>query len=144
MRFHSHFFLKKRMDIARCTWKPASKRVRRCYTVCMFWQRIGWKSALLLCAAVCALALPSVVMVKQAQAGELLQMLCTVEGKKAVAGTTASHDCMQCCAGSAPAPAPVALAAALHGVHYAVPCTSSFPTRFLTPHTSHPRPPARL
>jgi hypothetical protein len=143
MRFHSHFFLKKRMDIARCTWKPASKRVRRCYTVCMFWQRIGWKSALLLCAAVCALALPSVVMVKQAQAGELLQMLCTVEVKK-----------------PSPVRPPVTIAcnaaqaAHQHRRQWRSPprcmacimqCRApSFPTRFLTPHTSHPRPPARL
>jgi hypothetical protein len=97
------------------------QNLRHCYTACMIWQRTGWKSALLLCAAVCALALPSVVMIKQAQAGELLQMLCTAEGKKAVAGTSASHDCTQCCAGSAPAPAPVVRAAALHGVRYAPP-----------------------
>jgi hypothetical protein len=61
------------------------------------------RQRLLLIAALCSLVLPGVMMIKQAQAGELLKMLCTTEGKKAVAGTTAgSHDCQQCCASSPP------------------------------------------
>jgi hypothetical protein len=57
---------------------------------------------LLMLAALCMFALPGLMAVKQAQAGELLQMLCTTEGKKAVAGMAGSHDCPQCCATSGP------------------------------------------
>jgi hypothetical protein len=72
--------------------------------VSKFLQSLRFKQLLLLLAACCAFALPGAMMIKQARAGELLQMLCTAEGKKAIAGTTASHDCMQCCTGSATVP----------------------------------------
>jgi hypothetical protein len=63
-----------------------------------------WQRLLLIIAAVCSIALPNVVMARQAADGELLRVICTAEGKKAIGGAHSGHDCMQCCSGTAGAP----------------------------------------
>ncbi|MGL4575464.1 MAG: hypothetical protein ACRCV9_11835 [Burkholderiaceae bacterium] len=74
--------------------------------------------ALLIIAALCSFALPNLVTAKQAAEGELLLILCTAEGKKAIGGAHTGHDCVQCCAGGTGAPPATSPAAGLHaGTH---------------------------
>jgi hypothetical protein len=77
--------------------------------------------ALLVIAALCGFALPNLVTAKQAADGELLRILCTAEGKKAIGGAHAAHDCVQCCAGNAGAPPATSLTAAVHAVTHESP-----------------------
>jgi hypothetical protein len=86
--------------------------------------RFGLRHALMLLATMCAFASPPAMLIKQAQAGELLRVLCTAEGKKAVTGSTASHDCPHCCVGSLAGPAAAQPEPGAFLAHYAAVTTS--------------------
>jgi hypothetical protein len=79
---------------------------------------------LLIIAALCSFALPNLVTAKQASDGELLRIICTAEGKKAIGGAHTGHDCVQCCAGSAGAPPALLLSADLHTVSHESPAAT--------------------
>jgi hypothetical protein len=81
---------------------------------------------LLIIAALCSFALPNLVTAKQAADGELLRIICTAEGKKAIGGAHTGHDCVQCCAGSAGAPPTLLLSTDLHAVTHESP-TAALP-----------------
>jgi hypothetical protein len=94
---------------------------------------------LLIIAALCSFALPNLVAAKQAADGELLRIICTAEGKKAIGGAHTGHDCVQCCAGSAGAPPALPFAADLHAVTQASP-TALLPQAILSATYLAPQP----
>ncbi|MFM2400019.1 MAG: hypothetical protein RL341_2176 [Pseudomonadota bacterium] len=93
-------------------------------------RQLHFQHVLLIIAALCSFALPNLVTAKQAADGELLRIICTAEGKKAIGGAHTGHDCVQCCAGSAGAPPTPLLFADLHAAMHESP-TAALPQAVL-------------